>query len=65
MSRTVVMAARDVDELAELVAVAAQPPAARLGAGLRLEQLERAVRGEVELVAASASAATTLRQARG
>ena len=43
--------ARDVEQLAELVAVAPQRAAARLGPALRLEQLERAVRRQIEVLA--------------
>ena len=44
----------DLDELAQLVAVAVQPFAAALGATAGLEQLERVVDGDEELVCAGA-----------
>ena len=52
MSRSVVDGARDLDELAELVAVAVQPFAAALGARLDLHQLEGAVHRDEQLVGA-------------
>ena len=42
--------ARDLNQLAELVAVTVQPPAAALGAVLGVEQLERGVQRDEEIV---------------